>query len=151
MDHLINASTEEVISNMYLSFCLTLTPSNMVQSMCNHTVQSFEQTTYPFYPRSLRPLESFQPEYVTHCRFNPGSAMSESSPLLSAVDGEAFLIKIIYGLSLVLIYYHNHHMQKQCMGLVTRVIGANKLNNHQPPLIIQSLPSFLYSHHQYSI
>jgi hypothetical protein len=57
--------------------------------------------------------------------------------------------QIIYGLSLTLIYYHNHHTQKQHTDMVTCVIGANKLNDHWSPLIIQSLPPFLYSHHQY--
>jgi hypothetical protein len=54
--------------------------------------------------------------------------------------------KIIYGLSLTLIYYHNHHMQKQRADVATCVIGANKLNVHRSPLIIQSLPPFFYSH-----
>ena len=57
--------------------------------------------------------------------------------------------QVIYGLSLTLIYYHNHHMQKQRTDLVTHVIGANKPNDDQSSLIIQSLPLFLYLHHQY--
>jgi hypothetical protein len=35
---------------------------------------------------------------------------------------------------------------KQHMDMVTHVIGANKLNNHQSLLIIQSLSPFLYLH-----
>jgi hypothetical protein len=38
--------------------------------------------------------------------------------------------QIIYGISLTLIYYHNHHMQRQHMDVVTHVVGENKLNDH---------------------
>jgi len=76
----------------------------------------------------------FFAHFITTTTTTTTTTIIPSGPVMllfqCGLSGPLSCHQIIYGISLTLIYYHNHHMQRQHMDVVTHVVGENKLNDH---------------------